>query len=160
MTALAVLAQSAMASTATISGGNRVNVNSTGNERNSFNVSYDLLLDQYTITDGVGLTASGACAQVDPNTVTCPGAGIASITVTAGGGNDTITIGASVLPTIESNLNAGSGDDRITAAAAADDLDGSSGRDLLDGGAGADSICGGSGGSDTVNYGAAPRPWA
>ena len=76
----AALAPARPASTATIQSANRVNVSATGNERNQIQVAYDSALDLYTVTDAAGVTASGmACTQVDPNTVTCPGAGIASL---------------------------------------------------------------------------------
>ncbi len=148
------LAPGAQASTASIQGSNRVNVSSTGGERNQIQVAYDSLLDLYTVTDAAGVTASGmACTEVDPNTVTCPGAGIASLRVAASGGNDTVAVTRPGWPaTIEADLDGGSGDDRVWGAGAMDDVKGNSGRDVLDGGPGADDVRGGSG-VDAAYYG-------
>ena len=144
----------ALASTATIQNANRVNVSSSGNEKNQIAVAYNLALDLYTVTDGAGVTASGTCAQVDPNTVTCPGAGIQSVRVTAAGGNDSVALTPAGWPaTIEGDLDGGAGDDTVTGAGANDQTKGGTGKDLLDGGPGADEMRGGSG-TDTATYAA------
>ncbi len=154
-----VLAPNAVASTASIQNTNRVNVSAGGNEKNQIQASFDSALDRYTITDAAGVTASGmACTEVDPNTVTCPGAAITNVRVTASGGNDLITIARSGWPaTIETDLEGGSGDDRISGAGAMDDVNGGSGRDTLDGGPGADEVRGGSG-VDVGAYGDRTTP--
>ena len=55
------------------------------------------------------------CTQVDPNTVTCPGAGIASLRVTASGGDDSVTVVRAGWPaTIEADLDGGAGDDQVS----------------------------------------------
>ena len=151
--ALTALAPAALASTTSVQNGNRVNVAGSGNERNQITVAYDLLLDQYTVTDATGTTAGTLCTQVNPTTVTCPGAGIASVRVASSGGNDVISLARPGWPAaIEGDLDGGSGDDRVTGAGAADALTGNSGRDVMDGGAGADDIRGGSS-TDAVYYG-------
>ena len=143
----ATLASGALASTATIQNANRVNVSATGNEGNQIQVSYDSALDLYTVTDAAGVTASGMlCTQVDPNTVTCPGAGIASLRVTASGGDDSVTVVRAGWPaTIEADLDGGAGDDQVSGAGAMDSAKGGSGKDVVDGGPGADDVRGGSG---------------
>jgi Ca2+-binding RTX toxin-like protein len=140
------LAQGALASTATIQNGNRVNVSGTGNEKNQIQVGYDSGLDLYTVTDAAGVTAGGVCTQVDPTTVTCAGAGIATVRVTGSGGNDSIALVRSGWPaTIEGDLEGGNGDDGVSGAAAMDSVNGGSGKDTVDGGPGADEVRGGSG---------------
>jgi Ca2+-binding RTX toxin-like protein len=152
--ALSALAPAALASTTSIQNANRVNVAGSGNERNQVTVAYDSVLDQYTVTDATGTSAGTLCTQVNPTTVTCPGAGIASVRVATTGGNDTINLAAANWPaTIEGDLDGGSGNDRVTGAGAADTLRGDSGSDILDGGSGADELRGGSG-TDVVYYGA------
>jgi Ca2+-binding RTX toxin-like protein len=151
--ALSALAPVALASTTSIQNANRVNVAGSGNERNQITVLYDAGLDLYTVVDAIGTTAGNLCTQVDPATVTCPGAGIASVRVASGSGNDAISLARAGWPaTVEGDLEGGSGDDRITGAGAADSLRGNSGRDVLDGGAGADDMRGGSK-TDAVYYG-------
>jgi Ca2+-binding RTX toxin-like protein len=143
--ALGLLATPALASTATVSAGSRVNVNGQGNERNQLAVAYDAGTDAYIVTDVAGVDATGACTGVDATTATCPAAGIASITVNGGGGSDLITLDAATIPrAVEGDLDGGSGNDRLTGSTADDALAGSSGEDSLIGGAGADEIRGGS----------------
>jgi Ca2+-binding RTX toxin-like protein len=110
------------------------------------------------ITDPVGIKPGGACAAVDPDTVTCPGAAIASVVVNAGGANDSIVLDRATWPVaIEGDLDGGSGDDRITSAGGADAVAGGSGRDILDGGAGSDDLRGGSN-DDVLYYGDRTAP--
>ena len=54
-------------------------VRAPGNEVNRIRVTYNLGLDQYTVTDTAGITAQAPCTQVNPTTVTCPGAGILTL---------------------------------------------------------------------------------
>jgi Ca2+-binding RTX toxin-like protein len=141
------LVPSALASTASIQNTNRVAVSGTGSEQNQIQVSYDSILDLYTVTDAAGVTASGmTCTQVDPQTVTCPGAGITNVRVTSATGNDTIAVAPAGWPaTIETDLEGGNGNDRITGAGAMDAVNGGGGTDTVDGGPGADDVRGGSG---------------
>lgn len=146
-------APAAEGSAVTISSGSRVNVTSSGNERNDFVVALETATNTYRVLDPVGIDANGLCTQLDPDTASCPAAGIGSITVNAGGGADTAFLSSSIPASVESTLDGGSGNDRIAAAGAADVLDGDSGDDVLDGGGGADEIRGGSN-TDTVVYAA------
>ena len=157
--AAAVLAPGALASTAAIQNANRVSVSATGSEKNQIQVSFDSVLDLYTVVDAAGVTASGmTCTEVDPNTVTCPGAGIASLRVTASGGDDLVTVVRAGWPaTIEADLEGGNGDDRISGAGAMDSANGGSGRDTVDGGPGADDVHGGNG-IDAAFYGDRTTP--
>jgi Ca2+-binding RTX toxin-like protein len=145
------IAPSAMASSVTVSGGSRVNVTSSGNERNQIQISFDPGAHLYTIADAAGITAHGTCTQVNPTTATCPGAGIGGITVSSSGGGDVVALDTSDPASVEATLNGGSGDDTLIGGPADDALDGSSGRDTLDGGPGADEMRGGSG-ADVASY--------
>jgi Ca2+-binding RTX toxin-like protein len=153
-TALCALAPAALASTTSIQNANRVNVAGSGNERNQITVAYDPGLDLFIVTDATGTTTAGVvCTQVNTTTVTCPGAGIATVRVQSTGGNDTISLSAPNWPaTIEGDLDGGSGNDRVTGAGAADTVRGDSGTDILDGGTGADELRGGSS-TDVAYYG-------
>jgi Ca2+-binding RTX toxin-like protein len=145
------IAPAAMASSVTVSNGSRLNVTSTGNERNQITVAFDDAAAVYTVTDATGINANGICTQADATTATCPGAGIGGITVSAGGGGDVVGLGPSDPASVEATLNGGSGDDTLIGGPADDALDGSSGRDGLNGQGGADELRGGSG-TDTVTY--------
>lgn len=150
---LAVLAPGAVASTATISNANRVNVNAPGNEKNQIRVSYDPGLDVYTVSDPAGIGGNGPCVDVNATRVNCPAAGVASVTVNAGAANDSIALERIGWPaTIEGDLDGGTGDDRVSGAGAADSVGGGSGRDILDGGTGPDDLRGSSG-TDVIYYG-------
>lgn len=148
----AVQAAPALASTATISNGNRVTVSGQGNERNSITVGYDAGADAYVITDAAGIDATGACADVNATTASCPAAAIASLRVDGNGGSDLIRLDPATLPaTIEGDLDGDSGNDQLLGGPADDTVSGGSGTDLLDGGLRADELRGGSG-SDTALY--------
>ena len=152
--ALAALlaAPSALASTATISGANRIVVTGQGSERNAIVLVYTAVGDVYTVTDTGGVDGSNGCTDVNATTVTCPGAGIAAVTVNAGNGSDLITLDRATMPaTVEANLDGGSGNDQVMGAGAADSITGGAGNDLLDGGPGADDLRGGAG-TDIASY--------
>ncbi len=144
-------AAGAMASAVTISNKDRVNVTTSGNERNDFVISYDAVADAYFVADASGINANGTCTQFDADTAICPGNNIGSITVNAGAAADTILLSSGLLPTIEADLDGGSGDDKIVGGPAADAIDGDSGNDQLDGGLGADDLRGGAN-TDLVSY--------
>jgi Ca2+-binding RTX toxin-like protein len=147
----ALAASPAIASTATISN-SRIVVTGEGSERNAVAIAYDAGADTYTITDSAGVDGSGACADVSISTVTCPGAGVAALTVRTNAGSDLIVLDRASMPaTVEGSLDGGSGNDQVMGASAGDALTGGSGNDLLDGGPGADDLRG-SGGSDIVSY--------
>jgi Ca2+-binding RTX toxin-like protein len=146
-----LLAPAAAASTADNTA-TAINVNAQGGEVNRVLVSYASGPDEYTVTDTAGITAQGTCAQVNPTTVTCPGAGIVTLSVNAGNGNDVVELDAGTIPTsVKGDLDGGQKDDRLTAANGADLLDGGPGDDTMNGNDGADGFKGG-GGTDTVVY--------
>jgi Ca2+-binding RTX toxin-like protein len=127
-------------------------VTAPGNERNQIVVTFDAIGGLYTVTDVAGVNGTGGCGQVNATTVTCPGAGIGSIAVNAGGGGDFITLDPASIPaTVEGDLRGGTGDDRIVGSSAADSLSGDGDEDLLEGGPGGDELRGSSG-RDTVLY--------
>lgn len=145
----AIDAAAALGSSVTVSSTDRLSVTTSGNERNDFVIVYDAGLNAYAVTDTAGINPNGPCTRIDADTASCPAAGVGGITVNAGAANDTILL--ATLPTVEANLNGGTGDDRITAGPAADAIDGDQGADQLDGGNGADDLRGGSG-RDLVSY--------
>lgn len=144
-------AAAAMGSAVNISNNNRINVTTSGNERNDFVVSYLASADTYFIADPAGINANGACSQLGSDTATCPGADVGSVTVNAGASSDTIVFSSGMPATVEGNLDGGRGDDTIIGGPAADAIDGDRGNDRIDGGPGADDIHGGRG-TDQVNY--------
>lgn len=162
-----VIAPAALSSTVTVSGGNTVRVAETGDEINQISVAYDPGGDFYAVVDAAAnLTPSGTCTKVDAHAATCPGAGIKTISVNAGGRNDSIALDGSIPSTVAGNVDAGggndtlaghgtlngsSGDDTVIGSPLADNLRGGSGRDALDGANGPDDIAGGSG-TDTLSY--------
>ena len=83
----------------------------------------------YTVRDTTGVVPGAGCTTVDPNTATCPAAGI----------NQT-------------QINALAGDDDITGSASGDTINGGDGADVLRGGGNADVINGGTG-DDTIDTG-------
>jgi Ca2+-binding RTX toxin-like protein len=145
-----VSAPEAMASSVTVSGGSKLSVSSTGNERNQIRIGFDAPSHTYGVLDSAGITAHGSCTQVNPRTVSCPSAGIGGLSVNTSGGADSVVIGATP-PSVEATINGGSGNDGLVGGAGDDALRGGSGRDNLDGGAGADELHGGRG-TDTVIY--------
>jgi hypothetical protein len=100
----------------------------------------------YVIDSIVTLEVGGdVCAHPEgkENELVCEAAPIASFEVSAGGGNDSVTLERNV--PIPVTLRGGPGDDRLVGGAGADKLIGGSGNDVLIGRAGADSLFGGSG---------------
>lgn len=145
-------APDAFASAVTVSGGSRLNVSSSGNERNDFAISFDGGAAVYRVHDAAGIDANGPCTALDPETASCPATGIGSITVNAGGGSDQAGLDPATIPvTVEADLSGGTGNDRLFGSGAADALDGDPGNDILDGGTGADDLRGGSG-ADVLSY--------
>ena len=142
----------AHASTARIANGTRLDVTAPGNERNQVLVTLDAGAALYRVTDTAGIDGTGACSDINSTTVTCPAAGIGSISVNGGGGGDAITLDPATIPlTVEGDLRGGTGDDRIVGAGAADSLNGDGDDDLIEGGPGGDELRGGSG-RDSVLY--------
>jgi hypothetical protein len=115
--AVLLAAPAAFGSTVTVNE-NTVRVLESGNERNDIAVSYDAGADLYTVIDRVAtLTPSGACAGVDANTATCPGAGITRIRVDVADRDDSITLDDATIPaSITELLDGGPGNDLINGA--------------------------------------------
>ena len=145
LAAALLLASSAIASNATITGGDTIKVTASGNEANRILVSYASGTDIYTVTDSAAvITPSGLCVVVDTHSVSCPGAGIKTIDVDVGRANDSAELDRMTIPTtVAGKLNGGSGDDTLIGSNGADDMQGSTGKDLIDGKNGADDINGG-----------------
>ena len=135
LAAILLAAPAALASTVTVAGGDTVRVAETDNEANQITVAYDAGADLYRITDAASaLTPSGSCVAIDPNTATCPGAGIDRISVETGDRDDTITLDAATIPgTVTEDLDGGSGNDTIHGADTSGTLTGGSGNDSLSG---------------------------
>jgi Ca2+-binding RTX toxin-like protein len=138
-------APAASASEATISG-NTIRVTATANETNRIVVTYASGTDTYTVTDSnATLTPSGLCVAVDTHTVSCPGAGIETIDVDVGRGNDSAELDRKTIPiAVAGKLDGDSGQDVVIGANGSDDIRGGSGRDLINGNDGADDLQGGS----------------
>jgi Ca2+-binding RTX toxin-like protein len=146
-------APSAPASNATISGNNTVRVTASGSQTNTFFISYASGADTYRVFDATSdITASGTCVVVDSRNVNCPGAGIRTISVNAGSGNDTITIDRATVPaSIEGDLEGDGGNDLINGGRGLDDISGGPNQDTIDGHEGADDV-NGNGSTDTLLY--------
>ncbi|MGH2955992.1 MAG: calcium-binding protein [Solirubrobacterales bacterium] len=155
VTAALLGAPAALASNATVSGGNTVRVTASGGERNGISVLRSAATDTYTVTDAVSnltVTASGPCTSVNASTATCPGAGITRISVNSGNGDDAITLDRLTIPVnVSSNLDGSGGSDVINGARGIDEINGGRSRDLVVGHEGADDLRGGRG-TDTVFY--------
>jgi Ca2+-binding RTX toxin-like protein len=145
-TATLLLASSAIASNATITGTNTIRITATANETNRILVTHASGTDIYRVTDSAAnITASGLCAAADTHTVDCPGTGITTIDVDVGRGNDSAELDRATIPTaITGKLVGSSGNDTLLASNGPGDIQGGSGRDLIDGRNGADDIQGGS----------------
>jgi Ca2+-binding RTX toxin-like protein len=134
LAAALLAAPAAFGSTVTVNE-NTVRVLESGNERNDIAVSYDAGADLYTVIDRVAtLTPSGACAGVDANTATCPGAGITRIRVDVADRDDSITLDDATIPaSITELLDGGPGNDLINGANGPGSLQGGSGNDQISG---------------------------
>jgi Ca2+-binding RTX toxin-like protein len=115
----------------------------------------------FTITDTsvLSLSAGPGCTVAALTKVTCPTAGVNSVTVDVGDGNDTVNLAGLTIP---ASVVDGPGNDTVTGGSSNDTFVGSSGDDTLNGGpgndtfgdaggAGADTLSGGAG-ADTADY--------
>ncbi len=101
---------------------------------------------QYTIESAVALEVGGELCrhpEGDEKQLLCEAAAIAGFEINGNGGDDTITLAATV--PVPATLRGGPGDDRLTGGAGPDKLVGGPGNDRLLGGSGNDSLFGGSG---------------
>lgn len=139
-----------------------------GNGPNEIEIAYDG--NRYTIIANGTLAPARSCVNPldNPNELDCPAADLNGFQVTAGGGNDTVTVGKSVpVPTILSGgaglddlyggantdkLLGGTGDDRLVGRMGPDQMFGGPGNDELIGGSGKDELRGGPG-TDTLRGG-------
>ncbi|MEX5294629.1 calcium-binding protein [Kocuria sp. CPCC 205268] len=106
----------------------------------------------YRVTDtGDSVVAGNQCRRLSSTTIRCAAAGVSSVRVDTGSGNDTVNLSAVSRPSV---VVAGSGNDVVHGGTARDvvhgqdgndTLRGRAGHDHLDGGAGTDYLLGGSG---------------
>ncbi len=124
-------------------------------ERNA--VSVTVSAGVYTLSDTASPISTGmGCTSLAPGLARCiavPGGPIGFLLVSAGDGDDTVTV-ATPIPTY---VDAGAGADVVKSGGARDFLYGSTGDDVLDAGAGADTIEGGDG-HDRADYSARTAP--
>jgi Ca2+-binding RTX toxin-like protein len=143
----------ALASTAEKSG-TQVTVSGAGGENNAITVSHNPATLSYWVTDSVKITPAAPCTKVTDTFVTCPDAGVTTIVLNGGNGDDTLTLDENTIPVIvQGRLNGDQGKDSLIGAATADTQNGGQGEDTLDGRKGGDSMSGGSG-KDSVTYAA------
>ena len=95
--------------------------------------------------------ANGIIVTVNGRARTFVPADVKKIVITAGAGNDHVSVSLGTTPPV--TVDGGSGDDHIVTSYGNDRLIGGSGNDFLDGGAGNDSLDGGDG-DDRLNGGA------
>ena len=109
---------------------------------------------QYTIESAAPLEVGGGICwhpEANEDSLLCEAAAIAGFEINANGGNDTITLAATV--PVPATLRGGPGEDRLTGGAGNDKLVGGPGEDKLSGGGGNDSLFGGEG-DDQLSGGA------
>ena len=94
---------------------------------------------------GDGLKTNADWDSATPGEQTVPASPNAVITINGGGGNDTLSVNASVDALATVFLNGDGGDDVLTGADTGDNLSGGDGNDVLIGGKGGDALDGGVG---------------
>jgi Ca2+-binding RTX toxin-like protein len=165
LVALLAMPGAASAANADKVAGGVLEITAGGGEVNSMTVA--LTGDGYTIADSAGMTDSDPeCGpdQSDPNAVDCTTAGVTSLRIVLGDGNDGVTLNLATPVTMiggtgNDTLLGGSGPDTLIAENAAGDtstgsnvLEGRGGDDVMEGGGGGDSMDGGDG-NDQVDAG-------
>jgi hypothetical protein len=130
-------------------------VTAAAGERNAFAVTVSAGV--YTVSDTGSTIATGTgCTSLAPGLARCTdvaGGPIGFLLVSAGDGDDTITLATAV----PNWVDAGAGADVVKSGASRDFLYGSAGDDVLDAGPGADTIAGGDG-HDRADYSARTAP--
>jgi hypothetical protein len=120
----------------------------------------------FTVTElsGETITVVTPGCLLAANSATCSGAGITSLLVVGGAGNDSIVVQASVtIPAFlagnagNDHIEGGSGPDTITGGSGNDELSGNAGNDRIFTGPGTDTADGGPG-SDVIDIGGSPGP--
>jgi Ca2+-binding RTX toxin-like protein len=111
----------------------------TGDDgNNDITVSFD---GSWVVTDPSGIAGGDGCSA-GGTTVRCPSGGSLNVlSVFAGPGNDGVTLAPSIPASVRTQLDGGTGDDRLT---------GGAGNDTLDGGAGGTDVLIGLGGGDAL----------
>src|SRR5512132_668803 len=134
--AIMIASPAALASTVTVTGGDKVRVAETGNEVNQITVSVDPGTNAYySVRDSAAtLTPSGTCVTVNGHFAVCPRTGIKTIIVQTGDRADAITLDAATIPgTISEAVDGGSGDDDVIGANTPGTISGGSGNDNVHG---------------------------
>ena len=93
------------------------------------------------VDTGAAVAAGAGCTQVAPDTAECSDASIRKIVVRLGDGDDVVTASVST----ETEIDGGSGNDRLEGGEGPDELEGGEGDDELLGGDGGDVLDGGPG---------------
>ena len=141
-------AQAAQASSVRVSGGELRYTASPG-ETNLVDVTQGA--GRLDVTDpGATIAAHRGCTRGGPHFATCRAAGVSSVFVDAGDGDDSVALDGVLLPL---TAQGGDGNDRLVGGGGADSLDGGAGDDTLTGQAGNDMLTGGDG-NDTLDGGA------
>jgi Ca2+-binding RTX toxin-like protein len=147
--ALIVPAAASAAGTTAVTGG-VLTYADTGPGINTLSITFTS--GYYVLTDpGGGTLGPGAgCVAGTKHQVKCAYAGVNSISVDLGSGNDSFTSSLAVTPT---TVHGGPGNDTLTGGFAPESLFGDDGADTIDGGGGDDALDGGAG-VDNLNGGA------
>ena len=119
------------------------------------NVRVSLQSGAYRVSDlGASVAPGSGCAPVNAQTVTCSAAGIASLRIDVGDGNDAAT-NATKTPSV---IEGGDGGDTLLGGdgPSADRVSGEGGNDVIDGNVGPDLV---SGGQATTRSRAAASTW-
>src|SRR5688572_8501401 len=134
MGAIALLVPATAPASTASKTGNTVTVEGGGNETNVISVRFDVVANNYVITDSAKITANPTCVQVNDTTVTCPNGTVTNLVVNAGNRDDRVTLDAATIPaTLASTLNGDQGKDALVGADGRDTVNGGQNEDSLDG---------------------------
>ena len=111
-----------------------------------------LQLTDSAVVPTVTSTAALLGCSVSGHTISCPAAGVSSVVINGGPGDDRVTVGSTSASSVV--INGGDGNDVLAGGAGGDLISGGNGDDLVSGGAGNDVLDGGNG-TDTLDYSAA-----
>jgi Ca2+-binding RTX toxin-like protein len=111
----------------------------------------------FAVTDTTGVTALPGCTAAG-NTATCPAAGVDSIDVLGGPGNDTLTVDPGSELGADVSVDGEEGDDRLRGGVGDDEFVDSAGNDTYNGGGGGDTFLDGPG-NDTYAGGTDDDPF-
>ena len=157
LVALLLIASAAQASSVRVAGG-ALRYTASPGEANLVDVTQGGRL--FHVTDpGATLSVRRGCTRVGPHYATCRVAGVSSLFIDVGDGDDSVALEGVLLPATEQGrdgndrLVGGGGADILAGGAGDDTLQGGGGNDRLDGGDGNNSLDGGAGG-DVLTAGA------